>query len=248
MPDNSSNTSLKHSKFFWIGAALPLFILSGAIAFAVFSAITQNLPAGLAAGAAVGLFCILILLAFSMPIISKLLGAKPTSPKKDSRFATQIENLCLVHGFNTPKLRIIKSNSINVLSYGIRKKNATIAATTQAQSQLDSIEFEALLVHQLSRIQMGITARETYAIMALRIVFARIFDRLLKRFINPDHIIGADIYAMGLTRYPPGLIQALQKMSKSLSPGKNPIDGILSAYRYGNERLPVLKEFWNINI
>ncbi len=248
MSNNNHNTSLKRSKFFWAALSLPLFTVSGVIIFVTFFVITQNLLAGLAAGAGAGFLCILILLVFSMPIISRLLHAKPINLQKDARFAMQIENLCLAHGFNAPKLLIIKSRRINVLSYGIRRKNAAIAITIQAQNDLNSIELEALLVHQLSKIQMGITGRETYAIMLLRIVFARIFDGLLKRFINPDQIIGADIYAMGLTRYPPGLIQALQKMPESPPAEKAHIARILSAYRYGNERLPVLKEFWNINI
>lgn len=231
-------------RFFWILPALPSFSLVGITAF-IIVLVTSNLVLAIAIGIIAGLLAVLLLLVFSKSIIASKAKVGKLNRKLDTRFKVKVDSLCLVHGFETPKLCIIKSPEINALAFGLRKSRATLAITYGTHKNLNSVELEGVLAHELSRIRLGITSRETYVIALLKIPFKNLFNKLHEKLITADTVMAADIDGMKMTRYPPGLIAALNIINQQDESEHIPRD--LSIIRFGKERLPVLQEFWGIN-
>lgn len=237
-----------YSPFFWILSALPIFTIVAGIAFVVslILAGSEQLLLSIAIGVVAGVLALSLLLLLAKSSIARRIKINNLDPKLDTRFQVSIDSLCLAHGFQSPKLAIIKSNQINAFAFGLTKKSCVLAITTATHKELDSVELEGVLAHELSRISLGITGRETYVTALLKIPFRNLFNGLAQKLIQTDAIIAADMNSVEMTRYPPGLIAALAKIAeqKEIS-GTNEM---LSTTRYGKERLMALREFWEVNI
>ncbi len=227
---------------------LPFLVLAGAIGLAV--GFFLNAPVlGLAVGILVRLAWMFLVLGRSRAIVGRRAKVAPINPEQNARLNLSIEDLCLAGGFPKPELRIIKSQSIGVMAYGLNRKNSVVAITIGAQKKLDPVEFEAALAHILCRISLGITSIETY--IATTASFYRFIPgltekRVYGRVLNPDSIMQADLESAKLTRYPPALVSALEKMSAEEYTEPESIIDIQGFKRYSSERINVLQEFWNL--
>ncbi len=128
-----------------------------------------------------------------------------------------LEGLCVSHGIPTPEIRIINSDSINALAAARTPAHSAIVITTAAIDHLERIELEGLMAHHLCRIRRGDAAFETLAGVLLAWPLGPVGwlrRPVMARVLPAGRSMAADLEAVSLTRYPPGLLSALMTLSR----------------------------------
>ncbi len=233
-----------YPRLFWVLPPLPLFLLVGGAGFFISLIFAGKILVAGIIGIAAGLVAVIFFMTFSKPLIARRIGLRSLHPKKDVSIILKIEALCLAHGLMKPKLAIIASKKINAVAFGLRKNKSTLAVTYGTHKNLEAVEIESVLAHKLSRIRLGITCRETYVVALLKLPFGNLFNALCQKLISTNTILAADIDGVKLTLYPPGLIATLTQMCERTE--STDVVGTLSAFKYCNQRLSALREFWEM--
>lgn len=185
----------------------------------------------------------------STAITLKINGAEPISKKDAPEFYSIVESLSITAGLPMPKLYIINDSSMNAFAAGTSPENSVICATTGLLENMDKVEIEGVMAHEISHIK-NYDIRVSMAAVALTAVIGVLSDIVLRFiFLNDDDedsknpialILGlffvlispllatitrlaisrqreflADATAVSLTRYPDGLISALEKLKNN---------------------------------
>ena len=185
----------------------------------------------------------------STAITLKMNGAEPISKKDAPEFYSIVESLSITAGLPMPKLYIINDSSMNAFAAGTDPENSVICATTGLLENMDKVEIEGVMAHEISHIK-NYDIRVSMAAVALTAVIGMLSDIVLRFiFLNDDDedsknpialILGlffvlispllatitrlaisrqreflADATAVSLTRYPDGLISALEKLKNN---------------------------------
>lgn len=157
----------------------------------------------------------LLVMGFRAGSTSIVLRAVPSDPADGVEFAQYrnlVAGLRATAGLPEPQLRIIRNDARNACALGRDADRAIIIVTTGLLESLDRVELEGVLAHELSLVKSGNIGSGTL-IAALGRVLPPI-TTMLGRLITPvERIEAADIEAVRLTRYPPGLIAALEKLA-----------------------------------
>ena len=185
----------------------------------------------------------------STAITLKMNGAEPISKKDAPEFYSIVESLSITAGLPMPKLYIVNDSSMNAFAAGTDPENSVICATTGLLENMDKVEIEGVMAHEISHIK-NYDIRVSMAAVALTAVIGVLSDIVLRFiFLNDDDedsknpialILGlffvlispllatitrlaisrqreflADATAVSLTRYPDGLISALEKLKNN---------------------------------
>ena len=185
----------------------------------------------------------------STAITLKMNGAEPISKKDAPEFYSIVESLSITAGLPMPKLYIINDSSMNAFAAGTNPENSVICATTGLLENMDKVEIEGVMAHEISHIK-NYDIRVLMAAVALTAVIGVLSDIVLRFiFLNNDDedsknpialVLGlffvlispllatitrlaisrqreflADATAVSLTRYPDGLISALEKLKNN---------------------------------
>ncbi len=185
----------------------------------------------------------------STVITLKMNGAELISKKDAPEFYSIVESLSITAGLPMPKLYIINDSSMNAFAAGTDPENSVICATTGLLENMDKVEIEGVMAHEISHIK-NYDIRVSMAAVALTAVIGMLSDIVLRFiFLNDDDedsknpitlILGlffvlispllatitrlaisrqreflADATAVSLTRYPDGLISALEKLKNN---------------------------------
>ena len=185
----------------------------------------------------------------STVIALKMNGAELISKKDAPEFYSIVESLSITAGLPMPKLYIINDSSMNAFAAGTDPENSVICATTGLLENMDKVEIEGVMAHEISHIK-NYDIRVSMAAVALTAVIGMLSDIVLRFiFLNDDDedsknpitlILGlffvlispllatitrlaisrqreflADATAVSLTRYPDGLISALEKLKNN---------------------------------
>ena len=185
----------------------------------------------------------------STAITLKMNGAEPISKKDAPEFYSIVESLSITAGLPMPKLYIINDSSMNAFAAGTNPENSVICVTTGLLENMDKVEIEGVMAHEISHIK-NYDIRVLMAAVALTAVIGMLSDIVLRFiFLNDDDddsknpitlILGlffvlispllatitrlaisrqreflADATAVSLTRYPDGLISALEKLKNN---------------------------------
>jgi heat shock protein HtpX len=132
------------------------------------------------------------------------IGGRDADPVMDARLCNLAEGLSISAGLRQPRLIVIDSPGLNSMAAGIRPNQAVVGVTSGLLTELDRIELEAVLAEEL----MQIRHRETLPATILVATFG--VGRSLA--IPGDRDAQADQAAVALTRYPPALAAALDKL------------------------------------
>lgn len=195
------------------------------------------------------IFYVLFQYKISTAITLKMNGAEPISKKDAPEFYSIVESLSIAAGLPMPKLYIINDSSMNAFAAGTDPENSVICATTGLLENMDKVEIEGVMAHEISHIK-NYDIRVSMAAVALTAVIGVLSDIVLRFiFLNDDDedsknpialILGlffvlispllatitrlaisrqreflADATAVSLTRYPDGLISALEKLKNN---------------------------------
>lgn len=135
------------------------------------------------------------------------IGGRAADPVTDARLLNLVEGLCTATGLRIPTVRVIETPGLNALAAGRSASSAALAVTSGLLSGLSRIELEAVLAEEVVSIR-----RERMIPATIAASVPPTLARLLA--VRPGSELDNDRAAVTLTRYPPGLIGALEKMAE----------------------------------
>jgi heat shock protein HtpX len=178
--------------------------------------------------------------------------ARPADEREFARLHNIVEGLCIAGGLPKPGVYILDDDAPNAFATGRNPKHASIAVTTGLLEQLNRVELEGVVAHELSHIRnydilistLAVTMVGAVALLsdiAIRsmwwnggrvrrssdradknnplalvgfvlLILAPLAARAMQAAISRQRETLADVSACQMTRYPPGLISALEKL------------------------------------
>jgi heat shock protein HtpX len=178
--------------------------------------------------------------------------AVPAGEDEFRRLHNLVEGLCIASGLPKPRVYVIHDPAPNAFATGRNPKHAALAFTTGLLEQMNRVELEGVVAHELSHIKnydilvstLAVTLVGTIAIVtdiAIRtmwwnggrvhrsgdradrnnplafvglalLVVAPLVARAMQAAVSRRRETLADVSAVRITRYPPGLISALEKL------------------------------------
>lgn len=132
------------------------------------------------------------------------IGGRDADPATEARLFNLVEGLSIGAGLRQPRLRVIDSPGLNAMAGGTSPATAVLGVTSGLLTELDRIELEAVVAEQLVRIRRSDTGPAT--------LLAATFGLGRRLAVPADRDTAADLGAIGLTRYPPALASALEKL------------------------------------
>ena len=189
--------------------------LLGALGGAMFLVVWLLLAAlgfplvGLAVAVAAAVGAIAFLVARADAYVLGRLGATPADPTAHARFHNVVEGLCVAAGLPKPALHVVEGEDApNALAVGREPRSASLVATSGLLEKLTRIELEGVLAHELIHVKNGDTSVSTIAVATV----GRVAPGLVAKAVGGPRETLADVTGVSLTRYPPGLISALEKL------------------------------------
>ncbi len=178
--------------------------------------------------------------------------ARPADPDQYARLHNLVEGLCIASGLPKPGVYIVDDPAPNAFATGRNPRHASIAVTTGLLDQMNRVELEGVVAHELSHIRnydilvstLAVTMVGAIALLsdiAIRtmwwnggrvqrsgdrsdranpmaaigfalLILAPLVAKVMRAAISRQRETLADVSACQMTRYPPGLISALEKL------------------------------------
>ncbi len=178
--------------------------------------------------------------------------ARPADPREYQRLHNLVEGLCIAGGLPKPGVYVIDDPAPNAFATGRNPNHAAIAVTTGLLDQMNRVELEGVVAHELSHIKnydilvstLAVTMVGAVALLTdltirmmwwnggrvaragdhrnsnnplafvgfAMLILAPIVAKAMQAAISRQRETLADVTACQLTRYPPGLISALEKL------------------------------------
>jgi heat shock protein HtpX len=178
--------------------------------------------------------------------------AHPADEREHARLHNLVEGLCIASGLPKPGVYIVDDPAPNAFATGRNPQHASIAVTTGLLDQMNRVELEGVVAHELSHIRnydilvstLAVTMVGAVALLtdlAIRtmwwnggrvrrdgdhgghnnplafigfalLILAPIVAKAMQAAISRQRETLADVSACQMTRYPPGLISALEKL------------------------------------
>lgn len=185
-------------------------------------------------------------------IALKISRAHEADPTQYARLHNLVEGLCIASGLPKPRIYVIDDVAPNAFATGRNPKHAAIAVTTGLLEQMNRVELEAVLAHELSHIKNNDILVSTIAVtmvgliaiaadLSIRmmwwnggrrgrndqdggaapflaifglalLILSPIIARIMQAAVGRSRESLADMSAVEMTRYPPGMIAALEKL------------------------------------
>ncbi len=136
------------------------------------------------------------------------------------RLVNMVDGLTLAGGVIAPSLVVVDDPARNAMAVRRRDRNHLVF-TTGLVDALDVVELEAAVAELLTRLRNGDAETATLgaALVGRPLIdgplgpaLAPVAAGVLRRLLPPDRDLEADRQAVTLTRYPPGLINALASL------------------------------------
>lgn len=148
-------------------------------------------------------------------VVLGLSHARPVSLEDEPRYHNLVEGLCVSAGLPKPDLYVIDDDTPNSFATGRNPNHAAVVVTTGLLGKLSRMELEGVLAHELAHIRSNDTLVNGLGttLVALPLMPAgKLAGRLLAALVGRGRERDADISGVRLTRYPPGLAAALEKV------------------------------------
>jgi len=154
---------------------------------------------------------------FADRLVLSLSHARPVSTDDEPRYHNLVEGLCVSAGLPKPELYVIDDEAPNSFATGRNPDHAAIVVTTGLLQKLSLMELEGVVAHELAHIR----AKDTLvnglgtALVGLPLSPAGpLATRMLVSLVGRGRERDADLGGVRLTRYPPGLAAALEKVRR----------------------------------
>jgi heat shock protein HtpX len=139
-------------------------------------------------------------------------GAQPADPGRWPRYHNLVEGLSQAAGLPRPRLYVADSETANAFSVGRDPAKSALVVTTGLLTSLNRVELEGVLAHELNHVWSWGARLATLGVALGRV------PGLLRLLAPPRREFDADEGGARLTRYPPGLVSALQKLAAGGQP------------------------------
>lgn len=135
------------------------------------------------------------------------------------RLTNMVRGLTLAAGVEEPDALVLNDDAVNAIAVA-RNNSATIAVSSGMLERLEPVELEGVVAEMLVRLRNGDAEAATIGVAAFRLPILGPLSALasgpvsafgLGRLLDDSRHVDADLEAVALTRYPPGLLQALTK-------------------------------------
>ena len=146
-------------------------------------------------------------------VLRRALGVRPALVGEFPRLFNTIDGLCLTHGIQRPEVYVLDSRAGNALAMAGRK-SASIVLTTGAADRLTLVELEALVAYLLVGCTDEGLRGETTVVTLGR--FRSLGSAGLGRWAagaGRDRMVRTDFDGAELTRFPPGMQEALRALA-----------------------------------
>lgn len=157
------------------------------------------------------------------PLATRLIGARAADALGQPRVHNLLDRLCPSAGVTRPELWVLESAVPNSAMLATGAGRARLVVTTALVASLSRVELEAVLAHELMHLRSGDAIPATLAMAAAWPAPERIREPAAWE-------AGADLAAVELTRYPPGLAAALEAIEASARVPLAGLAGRLSAH------------------
>jgi len=141
------------------------------------------------------------------------------------RLINLVEGVCLSTGIPIPEIRVIPTEARNMAAVGRSIERSTLIVTSGLLESASRVELEAVLANRISQIATGKTALTTTALTTFGLQIGSTSFRIRPFLALPavlqkkigleldssDDFVG-DNAAVKITRYPPGMVEALRMM------------------------------------
>ncbi len=141
------------------------------------------------------------------PLALAQIGGRPGEAAEFPRLHNILDGLCGTAGVAKPAVIVVDDPAVNTCTTA-RGRRAHLIVTTGLLDQLEVIELEGVLAHELVHLK-GSDARSGTLAVPLAVVAPGLAGRAIDAGREPN----ADAGAVTLTRYPPGLLAALEKLA-----------------------------------
>ena len=151
---------------------------------------------------------------YSDRVALALSHARPVGPDEEPRYHNLVEGLCIAAGLPKPELYVVDSPAPNAFATGRSPDHAALVVTRGLLERLTRVELEGVLAHELSHIRRGDILVTTLAVtlLGLLLPLPPLASQLMRLTVSRQRESEADLSGVRLTRYPPGLIAALEKL------------------------------------
>lgn len=143
------------------------------------------------------------------------LEARPIDSTRHARLVNLAEGLALQAGVTVPELRIVESSASNAMVIGRDEARAALVVTSGLFDRLDRVELEAVIAQLLAQLRAADTAPRTAAfahLAPLARLSGGLYGSIIDRVVDPDRRFRNDAVGVSITRFPPGLVAAYEKL------------------------------------
>lgn len=207
-------------------AAFPGVVVFGLIAL-VLTALGESLI-GLIAGAVAGVLVSTAVVLSASKLLLRSLRARRVDEDDVPRTYNLVEGLCATMGLPLPAMWLVDDETLDALAIGRGHRTAALVLTTGLADSLDPVALEGVLAHELTHIKRCDIAPATVSAgMLLPLAFfIPGTSGLVHRLAGRGREFQTDRLAVAVTRYPPGLREALAAMVLGPAPGaRSPLSG-----------------------
>lgn len=138
------------------------------------------------------------------------LGARPLGQTEGQRVLNIVEDLSLKSGIDQPRVLVIDDPACNMAA--VCGRMDTLLVTTGLLGALDVMQMEGVMAHGLTKISSGAVRYETLAASAKPFITGPQIELARRWGTGEAGVLAFDISGVGLTRYPPGLRSALERI------------------------------------
>jgi len=191
---------------------LPAVVLFGVVALVLTGA---GMPlVGLVAGAVAGVVFWIVVWIGSASLVLRSLRAVRTGDGDLPRAHNLVEGLCASMGLPLPAIWLVEDDVRDALAIGRSPRTAALVLTAGLVDCLDPVAMEGVLAHELTHIKRSDIAPATVsaALLMPLSMFLPGMGLLVHRLAGRGREFHTDRLAVVVTRYPPGLSEALSAM------------------------------------
>lgn len=185
-------------------------------------------PVPLVVAAVAALVLAVVAYLFADRVVLGLSRARPVPADEEPRFHNLVEGLCVSAGLPKPDLYVIDDDAPNSFATGRNPAHASIVVTTGLLQKLSRMELEGVVAHELTHIRRNdiLVTSLGAALVGLPLLPAGgLAVRAVATLVGRGRERDADLGGVRLTRYPPGLAAALEKV-RAGGPGTLPASGV----------------------
>jgi heat shock protein HtpX len=212
-----------------VQTAAPLDLAAGRMVralglFGVLPAVVVSIVVALLVGPLVGLAALVLVVSVWVLIVRArargavgralvLTGATEGAPGEHPRWENVVDGLSLTSGVADPELWYLDTPAANAAAL-VGGDRTVLVATAGLVDRLSPVELEAIAAGLLGRVRDGSARYGTTATAMLGPFLGRVegAGRLVAEGLGEQWSVRSDLAAIGITRYPPGLVRALLAM------------------------------------